>query len=324
MMRTTIPAWAVSVLQCPSTGAPLNLDGDRLMTADGIVRASIVDGVVRVNVSGEDPSISFYRAVGGAHFHERSQVGYAMTTLDTSVYHAYLSELRPDNADAVIVDVGGGDGRNAMPWLEWGFRRVVVTDPAGAALERFRDRVAERHPAWLDRVLLIEADVRQLPLRSGAAARVFSIEVLAYLNEDYGRGLAECARVLADGGLLFVADRDYEAALLTRLFYGGGVEGLLSQAGSRDVLDGTEDRTVRSRAFTADELTREVEGAGLRIVRSHGISAMSLVLGYLRNIGKLAESDERRLADVARLLQALGREGSMRRSHVVVAERPHA
>jgi ubiquinone/menaquinone biosynthesis C-methylase UbiE len=307
MIEKNIPAWAADVL-----------------TADGIARASIVDGVVRVVVPGEDPSIRFYRAVGGAHFYERSQVGYAMTTLDTSVYHRYLSELRPDDTDAVIVDVGGGDGRNTMPWLEWGYRRVVVADPAGAGLARLRARIAERNPEWLDRVLLLEADARSLPLKSASASRVFSIEALAYLNEQYGAGLAECARLLGEGGRLLVADRDYEGALLARLFYVGGVAGLLEQAGSRDVIDGNAQQTVRSRCFTAHELAREVEAAGLRIIASYGVSALSLVLGYLRNTEKLVDGDERRLPEVGALLETLGRSGAMRRSHVIIAERPRA
>jgi SAM-dependent methyltransferase len=303
MTKSSIPAWATDVLHCPD------------------VSAVVVDGVVRSVLPGDDPSIAFYRAAGGAHFHERSQVGYAMTTLDTSVYRGYLSEFRPDDLDALIVDVGGGDGRNTLPWLEWGYRRVVVADPAGAALERLRSRIAQRESSWLDRVLLIEADARALPLRPGVARRVFSIEALAYLNEDYGRGLKECARIMADGARLLVADRDYEGALLTRLFYGGGVSGLLDQAGSRDVIDGNGQETVRSRCFIAEELAAEVTATGLRIVETHGISAISLVLGYLRNSGRIHESDEPLLPGVGRLLDRLGRLGTMRRSHVIVAER---
>lgn len=303
MTNNAIPAWAAEVLQA---------------------KATVVHGVVRCAVPGKDPSIEFYRAAGGARFHERSHVGYAMTTLDTSVYHGYLSELRPDDPNAIVVDVGGGDGRNAMPWLEWGHRRVVVIDPAGAGLERLRARIAERNPAWLDRTLLIEADARRLPLKSGAAARVFSIEVLAYLNEDYGLGLRECARVMADDGRLLVADRDYEGALLTRLFYVGGVAGMLEQAGSRDVIDGNEEQTVRSRSFTADELRQEIEAAGLRVISAHGVSALSLVLGYLRNTDRLVQGDDARVAEVRRLLQSLGRTGTMRRSHVIVAGRSTA
>jgi len=99
MTNNAIPVWAAEVLAEPAT---------------------VVGGVVRCVLPGKDPSIEFYRAAGGARFHERSHVGYAMTALDTSVYHGYLSEFRPDDLNSLIVDVGGGDGRNAMPWLEWG------------------------------------------------------------------------------------------------------------------------------------------------------------------------------------------------------------
>ncbi len=303
MTIANIPAWAAGIL-------------------DGTVNTTILDGIVRVAVAGEDASIRFYRAVGGAHFQERSTVGYAMTTLDTSVYHGYLAEFRPPDMDAIVVDVGGGDGRNAMPWLEWGYRRVVVVDPVAAALLRFRNRIAERNLTWLDRVLLIESDARNLPLAAGVASRVFSIEALAYLNDDYARGLRECARVMAGTGRLLVADRDYEGVLIARLFYAGGVAGLLEQAGSRDAIDGNAAGLVRSRCFTADELAGEGQAIGLRVVASYGVSALSLILGYVRNMGNLVEGDDERLADVGRLLVTLGREGSIRRSHVIIAERP--
>ncbi|PYR68346.1 MAG: hypothetical protein DMF88_09540 [Acidobacteria bacterium] len=287
---------------------------------DPAVRLESVNGVLRAALPGNDPAITFYRDAGGAHFQERSRVGYAMTTLDTSVYHGYLAGIRPADLNAVIVDVGGGDGRNALPWLEWGYRRLVVIDPAGAALERLRAAIAGRDPQWLDRVLLIEADARTLPLRSNVAARIFAIEALAYLNEDYGCGVRECARAMAADGRVLLADRDYEGALLTRLFYGGGIAGMLAQGDTRDVVDGNADCSVRSRCFTFDELTREIEHAGLRIVASYGVSAMSLVLGYLRNTGRITPEDDSRLPEVHRLLAALGREGAMRRSHVIIAE----
>ena len=165
-----------------------------------------------------------------------------MSALDAEVYHGYLAELRPDDLDAVVLDVGGGDGRNAVPWLRWGFRRVVVVDPVRDALARLRERLAAEHADWLNRVLLIEADARQLPLRERCADRVQAIESLAYLNGDYSSGLVECTRVLADGARLLVADRDYEGGLLARLFYGGGVRGMLEQAPSRDIWDGNNAR----------------------------------------------------------------------------------
>jgi ubiquinone/menaquinone biosynthesis C-methylase UbiE len=282
--------------------------------------ARVERGIARYATSADD-SIRFYRAVGGAHFHERSKIAFAMTSLDPPVYHGYLSELRPANLDDLVVDVGGGDGRNALPWLQWGLRRVVVVDAVFDALERLRARVAHEHPEWLERLLLIEADARSLPLLDGCAARVIAIEALAYLNEDYGLGLAECARLLQPDGRLLLADRDYEGGLLMRLYYFGGIAGLLEHAGSRDPWDGSAERLVRSRCFTEAELAAAVEAAGLRVLERKGVSALSLVISDLRARGAIAPDDEQRLENVHQLLRELGRSGAMRRSHVIIAAR---
>ena len=321
MASAELPPWALDLLRSPSNLQPLGLHEGRLVTPDGTRAGTLVDGVVCFPVGQPDGSIAFYREAGGAHFHERAAVAYAMSSLDTVVYHDYLSELRPADRSQVVIDVGGGDGRNALPWLRWGHERVVVVDAVQAALVRFRARVAADHPEWLERLLLVEADARNLPFRDGCAGAVQTIETLAYLNEDYETGLRECVRLMAGGARLLVSDRDYEAGLLTRLFYSGGVAGLPEQAGRRDIVDGNAERAVRSRCFTADELAAMVRGCGLTIRSQKGISALSLVLGHERAAGRLTAGDESLVAPVHEVLRALGKEGSMLRSHVIVAER---
>jgi ubiquinone/menaquinone biosynthesis C-methylase UbiE len=317
----SLPCWAYEILVSPQTRLPLSEQQCRLIAPDGEVVGTIVEGIACFPIPTSDRSIEFYRDVGGARFHERAAVPYSMSALDTDVYHGYLAELRCDDLNALIVDVGGGDGRNAVPWLHWGFRRVVVVDPVRAALARLRARLAAENPTWLDRILLIEAEARQLPLRERCAQRVQAIEALAYLNEDYSSGLCECIRLLADGARLLVADRDYEGGLLTRLFYGGGIRGLLDQATSRDIWDGNQTRIIRSRCFTAEEFATMIRNHGLRILSHGGVSVLSLVLGYERAGGRLTPQDETHLGEVKPLLGQLGRDGSMRRSHVIVAER---
>jgi SAM-dependent methyltransferase len=316
-----IPSWATSVLACPGSRERLVAAGDHLVAPDDRAVADMADGIVRFGLPAHDSGIDYYRAVGGAHFHERSTVPYAMTTLDTPAYHAYLAELRAPDLDGLVVDVGGGDGRNALPWLAWGQRRVVVVEPIRAALERLRARVAQDHPEWLERLLLIEGDARALPLADRCAARVQSIETLYYLNEEYDQGLSECVRLMADDARLLLAERDYEGGLLARLLHGGGIEGMLEQAGTRDVWDGTQGKRVRSRCFTADELAAVVAGHGLRIVSAGGLSVLSMILGYLRAADRLQPDDIARLPAVHALLRELGKTGDMRRTHVVIAER---
>jgi ubiquinone/menaquinone biosynthesis C-methylase UbiE len=321
MSSAALPPWAREILVSPRTKLSVDEEQGQFVAADGEICGKLNDGIACFPVATGDRSIEFYRDVGGARFHERAAVPYAMSALDTDVYHGYLAELRPHHPDAVVVDVGGGDGRNAVPWLQWGFRRVVVIDPVRAALSRLRARITAEHPDWLDRLVLIEADARQLPLRERCAELVQAIETLAYLNEDYERGLAECIRLMAEGARLLVADRDYEGGLLTRLFYGGGIGGMLEQAENRDIWDGNDRSIVRSRSFTAEEFAAMMRDHGLRILSHTGVSVLSLILGYQRASGRLAPEDEANLTKVRALLGELGRTGRMRRSHVIIAER---
>src|SRR5205085_3546043 len=195
----------------------------------------IEQGIVRLPMRTTDQNITAYKTVGGAHFFERSQVPFAMSALETPVYHDYLDDLKPDEPDAVIVDVGAGDGRNSYPWLERGFRRIVMIDAVADALMRFRSRIEAEHPEWLQRLLLIECDARELPLMDCCAQSVLAIEALLYLNDDYERGLRECVRVLGARGRLLLSERDCEGGLLLSLLY-GGVSALVDCARSRIIV----------------------------------------------------------------------------------------
>jgi hypothetical protein len=118
----------------------------------------------------------------------------------------------------------------------------VVADAVAEALLRFRQRVAQYNPTWLDRLLLIEADVRFLPLLSGRAACVIAIETLCYLNEDYAVGLKECVRLISRSARILISERDYEGGFVLRLLY-HGLDGMLQLANNQSLL-------VRSRCFT--------------------------------------------------------------------------
>jgi len=83
-----IPGWAWEVLASPG-GGPLRCEGRILWAADRPI-GRIDQGILRFDMTSGDPSTEYYRTIGGAHFHERSVVPYAMTALDTPVYHDYL------------------------------------------------------------------------------------------------------------------------------------------------------------------------------------------------------------------------------------------
>jgi SAM-dependent methyltransferase len=320
MKSPYLSPWALEILRCPTIGGPLRLDQNRLLRSDGSQAALVDGGVVRFPIDSPDRSIAFYREAGGARFHERAVEPFAMSSLDTPVYHAHLDELCPRDADGPIIDVGGGDGRNAKFLLERGHRRVILIDAVAAALARFRDRLAQNQPQWLDYVLLIEADARRLPLADNCAHCVISIETLCYLNEDYELGLAQCVRVLGPGGVLIVSDRDYEGGLILRLIY-HGVPGLVQSGGTRSLWDGRPDALVRSRTFTEQELTELIKSHGLKVNSVRGMALLPLLLGWLRGRGLIQATDCDELPAISDLLRDLALGGSMRRCHVVAAQR---
>jgi ubiquinone/menaquinone biosynthesis C-methylase UbiE len=314
-----VAAWARSLLVCPCCKMPLSCNSNQLICSACGPIGKVEDGILRFAVT-EDASIAWYRSRGGSHFFERSHVPYAMSTLDTPVYHQYLASLRSSDTKVAIVDVGAGDGRNTIPWLDWGFERVIAMDAVFSSLRRLRERLTADHPEWLERILLVEGDMRRLPLAANSVETVFAIESLYYLNEDYDLGLAECRRILKQTGRMLIAERSWEGAVLTRLLY-SGVEAMLALSESREMWDGSGADAVRSRCFTEEELVAILEKHGLIAVERKGVHLAPLLLGYLRGEGKLTRDDQKLLPQVRLVLQRLGEHGHMRRTHVVVAKK---
>jgi len=314
-----LPAWATELLACPRCNRHLHCRAAKLHcpTCGAVSRYDA--GIARFDVPANDASIAWYHAADGTHFHERIQVPYTMSALDTPVYHALLREAVPAQHVSPILDLGAGDGRNTEPLLAWGYERVIAVDAIASSLSRLRARLEAVHPDWLPRLLLVQCDIRHVPLRSASVDLVVAIETLYYLNEDYAGGLAECRRLLRNNGRLLTAERSWEGALLTHLLY-GGVSDMCRLRDSRDVWDGGPTDRVRSRAFTEPELMFALQEAGFRPVQSKGLSVLALVLGYLRGTGRLSETDEAFLPDVRACLQTLADHGAMRRTHVVLAE----
>jgi SAM-dependent methyltransferase len=241
-----------------------------------------------------------------------------MSALDTPVYHDFLQDVRPASPTSVIVDVGGGDGRNARPWLENGYRRVVVVDAVAEGLARFRTLIGNEHPEWLDHILLIEADARRMPLKAGCADTVMAIESLYYLNDDYELGLRQCKSLLAPHGRLLLSERDYEGGLLLQLLY-RGVADMIEASHTRQVVDGPVGEPMISRCFTEQELIALLSANGLAVQSVQGISLFSVVLGWMRNRQLMGDEDAVHLPAVRTMLGKLGREGRMRRCHIVIA-----
>jgi SAM-dependent methyltransferase len=114
----------------------------------------------------------------------------------------YAEMLRARGA-RVVLDVGCGAGRNALPLARAGWH-VVGTDNSRPMLDAAAARRSgERLDGQLD---LILAEMDQLPLRSGFADMIIAHGIwnLAATGEQFRRAVLESARAAKRGAGLFV------------------------------------------------------------------------------------------------------------------------
>jgi SAM-dependent methyltransferase len=315
----SLPRWTAEILACPRCHVPLAHSGGVLACVNCGEVGRCRGGIARFGIDRRNPSIAWYEANGGTNFHERTRIPYTMSSLDTPIYHDCLRSIAPQDSNSLVVDLGSGDGRMVEPWLARGYQRVVAVEAISVSLERFRRRLQEEHPEWLDRVLCIQSDIRRVPLCTGSATRLIAIESLCYLNEDYSLGLRECHRLLPGDGRLVVAERCWEGALVISLLY-GGIPALCALAAGRAIYDGDGSCPVRSRTFTEEEFRTELECAGFQVQTVEGVPVLSVLLGYLRSEGKLSPADSAYLPEVRQCLTTLARRRSLPKAYVVVAQ----
>jgi hypothetical protein len=116
-----LPSLAGQILVSLCTRLPLSEVDGRLLTANGETAASVDRGVARFPLPETDTGIAFYRDVGGAQFLWAGSGPLRHDSPRHACVSWYLADLRPNDSDVLIVDVGGGDGRDAILWLDRDF-----------------------------------------------------------------------------------------------------------------------------------------------------------------------------------------------------------
>ncbi len=106
--------------------------------------------------------------------------------------------------DALVADVGCGNGRHARALAAAG-HRVVAVDFAHNLL--VIGRRGSRGRLWGEKILWVQGDAAVLPLRDGSMDAAVCVAVLHHLPsvEERVRGLRELGRILRPGGRVFVS-----------------------------------------------------------------------------------------------------------------------
>lgn len=144
-----------------------------------------------------EPMVGKDEVVAGFDFEWKrfSQVGSPELS---DVFGLYFEQVRPEwfKSECVVLDAGCGAGRWAYEVACRG-PRVIGVD-LGASIE-----VARRNTASTQRVALVQADLRELPLAPAVCNWAYSLGVLHHLA-DPAPVLARLVEAVAPGGLVLL------------------------------------------------------------------------------------------------------------------------
>ncbi|GAB5603653.1 class I SAM-dependent methyltransferase [Thermus sp. FJN-A] len=119
--------------------------------------------------------------------------------------------LQGKGEEPVLLELGVGTGRIALPLIARGYRYIAL-DVNPAMLEVFRQKAA----GVMRKVRLLLADARAIPLPGESVDAVIAVH-LWHLLPDWPKALAEALRVLKPGGVLLEGWDRMEAEVEWRL-----------------------------------------------------------------------------------------------------------
>lgn len=158
-----------------------------------------------------------------------------------------------------VLDVGGGDGRDALALAEAG-HHVTIVDPSPAWLAQATRRAEES--GLSDRLSIVAGSLDDLPPETGDYDLVVCHFVLHYRPAG-GDDIRRLSAMLRPGGRLSVMAPNPAARVIMRLTR-EGPEAALAEFAS-DAFDSATFSTT-ARKVTAEEVSADMVSSGLRVV----------------------------------------------------------
>lgn len=196
-------SWALEVLRCPVTNAPLELkdpifEGDHVMTGQLVSPEGrsypILGGVPRLIVGYQSQAERQTVQAFGTEWKEfHTSQGFMGSE---ELFFQFLQGLQPsDFKDKIVLEAGCGNGRWVKIMHFFGCERIVALDYSEAVEPCF----ANTHQ--LENVLVVQGSIYALPLPQSYFDLVVSIGVIHHLDQPT-RGVEQLARVICSAGKL--------------------------------------------------------------------------------------------------------------------------
>lgn len=200
----------------------------------------------------------------------RKELTYPWFQLKYKLCHAHLTKQLPSKLAMHILDAGGGNGVESLPFAEAG-HSVDLVDSSRQMLNDAQQLAAEK--GITERVQLHHADVGELPTLFAPASfdLLLCHNVIQYLDDLPAR-LSEMAALLKPGGVAsFVSVNRYSRPYSTA-FLRNDLQAAVSEVGQRTFNTIVFQTTMT--LYSAQELSELLAASGLQIVADYGILCM--------------------------------------------------
>ncbi|MFH1010265.1 MAG: methyltransferase domain-containing protein [bacterium] len=204
----------------------------------------------------------------------------------------------PRNKDARILDAAGGTGRITLPLAKLGYS-VTLCDISPGMLKVARQKLLRE--GLLDRVEIVECDVRKLPFDSESFD--FTLGWNGMLD-----AAKELIRVTKKGGRIsiFLVNRCGDA--ISR--FHEDPEAALALLSSKSNCVRYDDEEYR--AVSEDEARKLFEGEGIKVIEIYALCGMLEFLSIPQNIRESRSWDDKFFSPTTEMVVRLSKEPSVR------------
>jgi ubiquinone/menaquinone biosynthesis C-methylase UbiE len=241
-------------------------------------------------------SIDHHSDAKGSKIDKLAKVKYSLPYWESGYYIRKLTEqLEGIDRESRILDAGCGDGRFTMMLLDLGFSKIYALDSNLDSLLELDNQLVNRGAT--DKVVLVHANVSDLPFQNVYFDAALSIGVLYYLNDGYEDALNEITRVLNGDALLLETEPDQIGCAVKGLIF-DGLDSFLRVAKEHIFLEYFDGEPLELRCFSDQEMHELHEKAGVPVREMKIISLFPSLLtigqkkNLIKNIDKLVEFEK--------------------------------
>jgi ubiquinone/menaquinone biosynthesis C-methylase UbiE len=183
------------------------------------------------------------------------------------IFNEFLKGL--NISDAVVADIGCGDGRFVEYLIEKGFKKIVAVDSQITPLISLSNYLKDSGNEY--KVLLIHTSVEEIPIKSSTINLMLAINVFYYLGNNRFSAMREAIRCLSSDGIAIFSEHSFEAISLRSLMY-NGIEDFINTISTGYFRESMKEEGFRFPLQFDHEIENMYNELGLRIVDVKGIS----------------------------------------------------